>query len=180
MANMSGASHGCCYCCSRLNMDRVPGLTGSAACHSCNCCCYRSRSIEIGINILYNESKISCWPYFTRFRFCVEPISRDFVFVLTRFHEISFLCWSDFTMLIRFHEIYSRKHRNFDFCYNLAPQYTASLYVLYVSAAEYSGRCHTGTRLSLSICCSKRLVMTQHSSTSLNHIESPWWCKHAN
>ena len=137
-------------------MDRVPGLPGSAACRRCGCCCYRSR-LTIGINILYNESNISWWPDFMRFRFCVDLISRDFVlcwpdftmltrfqlmysrddsiswdfvFVLTRFHEISFLCWPDFTMLIRFHEIYSRHHINFDFCYNLAPQYTASLCVI--------------------------------------------------
>ena len=112
--SVSGAPDGCCYCCSRLNMARVPGQLASAAYHRCGCCCYRSRSIEIGINIFHNEFKISNWPDFTRFRFCVDPISRDlvflltrfhdvdpisrdFVFVLTRFHEISFLCWPDFT-----------------------------------------------------------------------------------
>ena len=99
---LSGAPEGCCYCCSRLNMDRVPGLPWSAAFRSCSCC-YRSRSIEIGINILYNESNISCWPDFMRFCFCVDPISRDFVLcwpdftMLIRFDEISFLCWPDFT-----------------------------------------------------------------------------------
>ena len=124
--SVSGAPDGCCYCCSHLNMNQVPGLPGSAAWCSCSCCCYRSRSIEIGINILYNESKILWWPDFTRFGFCVDlisrdlvfvwtrfheisflcwPISRDFVFVLTRFHEISFLCWPDFMMLTQFHEI---------------------------------------------------------------------------
>ena len=29
--SLSWASDGCCYCCSRLNMDRVPGLPRSAA-----------------------------------------------------------------------------------------------------------------------------------------------------
>ena len=105
-------------------------------------------------NIFQNESKISHWPDFTRFHFCVDPISWDLVLVLTRFHEISF-CVDTISryfvfVLTRFHEIYSRHHRNFDFCYNLAPQYTASLCVLYVCAAEYGGRSHTGTRLPLS------------------------------
>ena len=95
------------------------------------------------------EVSFLCWPNFTMLtRFHVifsldDPISWDVVFVLTRFHEFSFLCWPDFTMLTQFHEIYSRHHRNFDCCYNLAPQYTASLCVLYVFAAEYSGRSHT-------------------------------------
>ena len=149
----------------------------------------------------FREISFLCWPDFTRFRFLLTRFHEkwflrwpDFT-MLTRFHEISFLCWPDFTrfpfcidpisgdfvfVLTRFHEIYSRHHRNFDFCYNLAPQYSASLWVLYVCAAEYSGRSHPGTRLSLLICCSKWLVMTQHPSTSFNHIESPWWCKHVN
>ena len=76
--------------------------------------------LDFTILTRFHEISFLCLPYFTRFRFCVDPISWDFVFVLTRFHEILFLCWPDFTMLIRFHEIYSRHHRNFDFCYNLS------------------------------------------------------------
>ena len=160
----------------------------------------------------FHEIFFLCWPDFTWFRLCVDPISRDmvfaltwfhdvdpisrdFAFVLTLFHETSYLRLPDFTRfgfcvnpisrdlvfaLTRFHEIYSRHHRIFDFCYNLAPQYTASLCALHVCAAEYSWWSHTGTRLSLLICCSNWLVITQHPSTSFNHIESPWWCKHAN
>ena len=41
--SVSAAPDGCSYCCSRLNMDRVPGLPPSAACRRCSCCCYRSR-----------------------------------------------------------------------------------------------------------------------------------------
>ena len=132
-----------------------------------------------------------CWPDFTRFRFCVDPLSRDFVFVLTRFHEISFLCWHDFMRfcfcvdpILRCWPDLTRytlvTTEILIFVIISPPQYTASLCVLYVCAAEYSERSHTGTRLSLLICCSKWLVMTQHPSTCFNHIESPWWCKRAN
>ena len=145
-------------------LDLLHTAVAAAAAH-------RSRSIEIGFNILYNESKISCWLDFTRFSCCVDPISRDFVFVLTRFHEISCLGWPDFTMLNRFNVIYCRHHRNFDLFYSLAPQYKTSLCVLYVCAAEYSGRSHIGTRLSLLVCCSKWLVMIL---TSKYQLQSQW------
>ena len=142
----------------------------------------------------FHEISFLCWPDFMRFRFCVDPISRcwpDFTWytlVMTRFHEILFLFWPDF---MRFRFCVDPISRCwFDFTrYTLvtteimivviiSPHNTQPVCVLYVCAAEYSGRSHTGTRLSLLICCSKWLVMTQHPSTSFNHIESPRWCKH--
>ena len=103
-----------------------------------------------------------------------DPISWDFVFVLTRFHDVDQIsrdilswwpdfmgfrfsvdsisrCWPDFTR-------YTLVITEILIFVIISPHNIQPVCVLYVCAAIYSGRSHTGTRLSLLICCSKWLV----------------------